>query len=97
MMSLASRVGKFIGRTDRTSAVMPDTIGADIDVPDHIPYRPPGIALTISSPGATVRTHLSLGGSTAFAIVENVESRSARELEPTLRTLSSVRLRSAAG
>src|SRR5215207_2992515 len=52
-MSLFTKYGKFA----RTSAASPATIGAAIDVPLHVPYRPLGIVLKIASPGAATRTH----------------------------------------
>jgi hypothetical protein len=88
-ISLGPRpAGRFIGRTESNSAVTPEAIGAAIEVPDHIPYRPPGRALMISSPGATLRTHRP-GPPPAFAIVENEASVSRRVLAPTLSKLSS--------
>jgi hypothetical protein len=84
------------GLTDLTIAATPDMIGVDMDVPDHTPYRPPGRALTIFSPGATNLTQRALP-LLALAIVENGASRSYRVLAPTLNILSSDAIRSAAG
>src|SRR5215216_2464608 len=52
-MSLFTRDGKAA----RTSAASPATIGAAIDVPLHVPYRPPGTVLRIACPGAATWTH----------------------------------------
>src|SRR5687767_656753 len=78
--------GVIVGFADLTNAAIPAAIGAAIDVPLHAPNRPPGIALTISSPGATARTHRSPPLSPA-AIVEKTASRSRRVVAPTLSKL----------
>src|SRR3712207_5480725 len=85
------------GLADLTIAAIAETTGVAIEVPDHVPYLRFGIALVMPSPGATTRTQRSLRRSSTFAIVENDASVSAGVLAPTLRRLSSISARSAAG